>query len=106
MVSWLLELQSQNYTRKLTPASLMSSALYITILRPIVSDLNSLLTNDVLEGDAALISTEVYEIVRDNKERLDAAVNYKRDYDYDYFGFKTLERSYLLKVNKNIVERP
>jgi hypothetical protein len=37
---------------------------------------------------------------------LDAAMNYSRDYDYDYFGFKTLERSYLLRANGRIVERP
>jgi len=37
---------------------------------------------------------------------LQAAINYKRDYDYDYFGYKTLERAYLLKVNGKIVERP
>lgn len=37
---------------------------------------------------------------------MQAAINYKRDYDYDYFGYKTLERAYLLKVNGKIVERP
>ena len=41
-----------------------------------------------------------------NAERLDAAVVDNRDFNYDYFGFKTLEKSYLLKVNKKIVERP
>ena len=42
----------------------------------------------------------------DNAERLDAAMDYSRDYDYDYFGFKTLERSYLLRVNHAVIERP
>jgi len=41
-----------------------------------------------------------------NAEQLDAAMDYSRDYDYDYFGFKTLERSYLLRANGKIVERP
>jgi ribonucleoside-diphosphate reductase alpha chain len=41
-----------------------------------------------------------------NKEELDSAIIYDRDYCYDYFGFKTLERSYLLRVNGKIVERP
>ena len=41
-----------------------------------------------------------------NAEQLDAAMDYARDYDYDYFGFKTLERSYLLRANGKIVERP
>ena len=37
---------------------------------------------------------------------LEAAIDYKRDWDYDYFGFKTIERAYLLKVHDKIVERP
>ena len=41
-----------------------------------------------------------------NAEQLDAAMDYSRDYDYDYYGFKTLERSYLLRANGKIVERP
>ena len=55
---------------------------------------------------AALISDEVFEFVAANAERLDAAVDFKRDYDYDYFGFKTLEKSYLLRTHGKIVERP
>lgn len=41
-----------------------------------------------------------------NAPRLDSEIIYDRDFDYDYFGFKTLERSYLLKVNGKVVERP
>ena len=41
-----------------------------------------------------------------NKDRLDAALDYKRDWDYDLFGYKTLEKSYLLKVKGTVVERP
>jgi hypothetical protein len=41
-----------------------------------------------------------------NAARLDSDIIYDRDFDYDYFGFKTLERSYLLKVNGRVVERP
>lgn len=55
---------------------------------------------------APLISDDVYEIVMKNADILDSAVIYDRDFDYDYFGFKTLERSYLLKLNGKIVERP
>ncbi|TNE99356.1 MAG: ribonucleoside-diphosphate reductase subunit alpha [Deltaproteobacteria bacterium] len=53
-----------------------------------------------------LISKELYETVMDNAERLDKALVDKRDFGYDYFGFKTLERSYLLKMEGKIVERP
>jgi len=55
---------------------------------------------------AALISGEVWDFVRQNAAALDAAIEYRRDFDYDYFGFKTLEKSYLLRVHGNIVERP
>lgn len=53
-----------------------------------------------------LYSDEIYEIVMQNKERLQKAIDYSRDYNFDYFGFKVLERSYLLRLNGNIVERP
>jgi len=55
---------------------------------------------------AALLSNEVYEVIQQNKEKLDSTIIYNRDFNYDYFGFKTLERSYLLKLNDKIVERP
>jgi len=55
---------------------------------------------------APLISAEVYEIIMANKETLDSYVDYGRDFNYDYFGFKTLERSYLLKLNGEVAERP
>jgi len=55
---------------------------------------------------ASLIASDVMEIIEKHSERLDSAIIYHRDYDYDYFGFKTLERSYLLRINGNVVERP
>ena len=55
---------------------------------------------------APLLSDEVYEVVKNNAEELDSAIIYNRDFGYDYFGFKTLERSYLLKLNGQIAERP
>merc|ERR1712216_171865 len=55
---------------------------------------------------APLISDAVQAFVSANSEELDAVVDYVRDQDYDYFGFKTLERSYLLRVHGKIVERP
>lgn len=56
--------------------------------------------------ESSLISTEVYEFVIRNKESLDGAIHQERDLDFDYFGFKTLERSYLLKIGTRVVERP
>ncbi|MGV3603565.1 MAG: ribonucleoside-diphosphate reductase subunit alpha [Dyadobacter fermentans] len=56
--------------------------------------------------NASLISREVYEVIRQNASLLDSTIIYDRDYSYDYFGYKTLEKSYLLKVEGKIVERP
>lgn len=55
---------------------------------------------------ASLIAEDVYEIIQKNKELLDSSIIYDRDFRYDYFGFKTLTRSYLLKTNGKIAERP
>lgn len=53
-----------------------------------------------------LIADDVYEIIQKNAELLDSTLIYDRDFGYDYFGFKTLERSYLLRLNGKIAERP
>ncbi|MBS4039916.1 MAG: ribonucleoside-diphosphate reductase subunit alpha [Flavobacteriales bacterium] len=55
---------------------------------------------------APLISDEVYEVIEKHAEELDSHIIYNRDFNYDYFGFKTLERSYLLRLNGKIAERP
>ncbi|MDA8728905.1 ribonucleoside-diphosphate reductase subunit alpha [Flavicella sp.] len=55
---------------------------------------------------APLLSDEVYKIIKDNADFFDSTIIYSRDFNYDYFGFKTLERSYLLKLNGEIAERP
>ena len=57
-------------------------------------------------ANASLIADDVMEIVRDNAEFLDSQIIYDRDFNYDFFGFKTLERSYLLKLDGKIAERP
>lgn len=55
---------------------------------------------------APMISDKVYDFIIENRHALNAAIVYDRDYSYDYFGFKTLERSYLLRINKRVIERP
>ena len=62
--------------------------------------------NPKTDENAALLSKEVYGIIRANAKKLDDAIDYNRDYNYDYFGYKTLERSYLMKLDGKIVERP
>ncbi|MDB5122850.1 MAG: nrdA [Mucilaginibacter sp.] len=56
--------------------------------------------------DASLLATDVWEIIQKNAELLDSTIIYDRDFGFDYFGFKTLEKSYLLKLNGQIAERP
>ena len=53
-----------------------------------------------------LVSEDLYTIVSDSHESIEKMIDYSRDFDIDYFGFKTLERAYLMKINKKIVERP
>ncbi len=55
---------------------------------------------------AGLIGEETYKIIWKNRDQLDSAIIYDRDYSFDFFGFKTLERSYLLRMNGKVVERP
>ena len=55
---------------------------------------------------APLLADDVYEIISKNRELLDSTIIYDRDFGYDYFGFKTLEKSYLLKLNGKVAERP
>ena len=69
--------------------------------------INILYENQDDEGNPnPLISKDLFDVVQKNKEKLNSYIDYQRDYSFDYFGFKTLERSYLLKVNGKIVERP
>lgn len=55
---------------------------------------------------APLLADDVYEVIVKHKSTLDSAIIYDRDFNFDYFGFKTLERSYLLKIDGDVAERP
>ena len=69
--------------------------------------INTLYNNVDVHGEKnPIISEELYEIVMKNKEKLNSSIVYQRDYLFDYFGFKTLERAYLMKVDGVVVERP
>ncbi|MEO5893185.1 MAG: ribonucleoside-diphosphate reductase subunit alpha [Ferruginibacter sp.] len=56
--------------------------------------------------ESPLLADDVWQIIEDNAEVLDSTIIYDRDFSFDYFGFKTLEKSYLLKIDGKIVERP
>jgi ribonucleotide reductase alpha subunit len=61
---------------------------------------------DKINRDAPLLADDVYDIIVRNHEKIQARIDYQRDYNYDYFGFRTLERAYLLKDGAKILERP
>jgi ribonucleoside-diphosphate reductase alpha chain len=63
-------------------------------------------SNPVTGEASPLVAKDLYEVVMEHAKKLDEVVIDKRDFNYDYFGFKTLEKSYLLKMNNKIVERP
>ena len=63
-------------------------------------------TDPITQTHAPLISEEIYKIIRKNADELDSSVIYDRDYNFDYFGFKTLERSYLIRTKGKVTERP
>jgi ribonucleoside-diphosphate reductase alpha subunit len=71
----------------------------------VVEDLYNYINPETGEK-GSLISKKVYRIVNSNKKKINSSIIYDRDYGYDYFGIKTLQKSYLLKINKKIVERP
>lgn len=56
--------------------------------------------------NASLLCDKTYKVIMDNADKINEVIDYSRDYNYDFFGFKTLERAYLLKVDGKIVERP
>ena len=66
--------------------------------------LNSL--KDKAGRDASLVAEDVFEIIQKNIERIQERLDYQRDFSYDYFGFRTLERAYLIKDGGKILERP
>lgn len=55
---------------------------------------------------AGFISEKLYEKVKKHEKRINEYIDHSRDFNFDYFGFKTLERSYLLKIHKRVIERP
>ena len=71
----------------------------------VVEDLHNYI-NPANGKPAPMISDDVYEIVMENKDFINSAIVYDRDFQFNYFGFRTLERSYLLRINGEVAERP
>lgn len=79
----------------------MTSSNLFNFFPDVITDLYNII-NPHTQKKSPMISDYHYEIVIKNKERLDSAIVYDRDFKYNYFGFKTLERSYLLKINNKV----
>lgn len=75
------------------------------VFSEVIEDLYNMV-NERTRLHSPMISDGTYKVVMDNAEALNSAIIYDRDFNYNYFGFKTLERSYLLKINGKVVERP
>jgi len=92
--------------------SILANRVSVTALHKMTHDdirkvADSLYTyKDKCNNPAPLLSTEVYDVFQKYGDQINARLDYTRDFNYDFFGFKTLERSYLLKVEGEIVERP
>ena len=61
---------------------------------------------DIHNKHTPIINKDLYEMSLANKEKINSVIDYNKDYNFDYFGFKTLERAYLLKIGKKVIERP
>lgn len=75
------------------------------VFSQVVEDLYTYI-NPKTNKHSPMIADNIYQIIMDNAERLNSAIIYDRDFKYNFFGFKTLERSYLLKINGKVAERP
>jgi ribonucleoside-diphosphate reductase alpha chain len=114
--TWQLDQESsQSCVSKITEhpdygtlASRISVSNNHKITSPSFSETTQILWNnkDVNGNHSPLINEKYYNFVMDNKEKINSVIDYERDYKFDYFGFKTLERAYLMKINGKIIERP
>jgi len=92
--------------------AILAARISISSLHKVTSSFSSTIRRlytyvDAKTGEnASLIASDVYSVIKQNASTFDDAINYERDFDYDYFGFKTLEKSYLMKLNGKIIERP
>ncbi|XP_077402729.1 ribonucleoside-diphosphate reductase large subunit-like [Vanacampus margaritifer] len=75
------------------------------VFSDVMEDLQAYI-NPITKHHLPMVSKETLDIVLENKARLNSAIIYDRDFSYNFFGFKTLERSYLLKINGKVAERP
>ena len=70
----------------------------------VTSDLYN--NTDIHDVQCPIVTREIFDLVKKHRERLENSIDFNRDYLIDYFGFKTLERAYLMKIKNKIVERP
>ncbi|ORX71652.1 ribonucleoside-diphosphate reductase large subunit [Linderina pennispora] len=81
------------------------TAAYMTVQHPDYADLHAFI-NPKTKKHSPMVSDQLLELVQQNKDKINAAVDYSRDFNYNFFGFKTLERSYLLRINGRVGRAP
>jgi ribonucleotide reductase alpha subunit len=98
------EICTQRSVEKLSYGTL-ASRIIISNNHKLTSPSFSETMTQIVEANPNLIATQLYDFVMENKQKLNSYIDYTRDYLYDYFGYKTLEKSYLIKVAGKCVER-
>ena len=61
---------------------------------------------DIHDKHNPIVNKRLYDMTMENKSKINTVIDYNKDFNFDYFGFKTLERAYLLKINGRVIERP
>ena len=101
-----IAMYSKNIDYKLLAGRIIISNLHKNTKDTFIEKIK-LLYNHTINGiHKPLIAKYLYDLVIQNKDTIETTIDYSKDYMYDFFGFKTLEKNYLYKINKRIVERP
>ena len=101
-----ISLYSKNVDYKILAGRIAISNHHKNTLNSFSKKIELLYNYRFMEKQKSLVGEYLYKLVMDNKDILDEVIDYSKDYDYDFFGFKTLEKTYLYRVDKKIVERP
>ena len=101
-----ISLYSKNIDYKILASRIVISNHHKNTLNSFSEKIELLYNYRFMDNKKSLIGDYLYKLVMENKDRLDMEIDYNKDYDYDFFGFKTLEKTYLYRVEKKIIERP
>ena len=101
-----MSMYSKNPDFKILAGRIAVSNLHKNTVKKFSDKIDLLYHYQIGDTKKPLIADYLYELVSKNKDRIDNFIDYSRDYDYDFFGLKTLEKTYLYQIDKGIIERP